>query len=153
MPKQSVLERLMSRVEKTTDGCWLWTGQKLRDGYGKIRAYGSTRLTHRVAYQEIKGSVPADLDLDHLCRNRACCNPDHLEPVTHAVNCARSMQARLPVCPKGHEYSVRPEKRRKRVCIACSNARNLRGYYANRDAINTKRRAKYAVDREQATSR
>ena len=79
--------RFMSRVEKTEHGCWVWLGAKMRNGYGQLVVGGVHYAAHRYAYQELVGAIPAGLDLDHLCRNRACTNPDHLEPVTRSETC------------------------------------------------------------------
>ncbi len=81
--------RLFRRVERTDSGCWLWTGA-LNGGYGRIHhSPGRVLYTHRAAYELLVGPVPEGMDLDHLCRNRACCNPDHLEPVTRRENLLR----------------------------------------------------------------
>ena len=76
--------------------CWIWTGALNERGYG--RAWGGP--AHRVFYERHVGQVPPGLELDHLCRNRACVNPAHLEPVTHAENMRRSALAlALPASP------------------------------------------------------
>jgi hypothetical protein len=84
--------------------CWLWIGS-IADGYGKFRWNGIWLASHRVAYQELIGFIPDGLQLDHVvargCISRACCNPRHLEPVTHAVNSSRE---RLTVA--GHEVHI-----------------------------------------------
>ena len=72
-------------------GCWTWTGAVALSGYGNW--YPGARVSefaHRRAYELLMGPIPAGRELDHLCRNRLCCNPDHLEPVTPAENIARS---------------------------------------------------------------
>ena len=66
-------------------GCWNWTAA-LRAGYGQM---WTKRNIHRYFYVDIFGEIPAGLDLDHLCRNRRCCNPWHLEPVTRRENILR----------------------------------------------------------------
>ncbi len=87
-------EALRTRIEKTGD-CLVWTGAKSVDGYGRIRYRGEARSVHRVAWERRYGSEPEGLELDHLCRNRACINVAHLEPVTHAENMRRTRQAVL----------------------------------------------------------
>ena len=81
-------QKFWVQVNKTNT-CWLWTGYIPPSGYGLVCFKGKVRNAHRVAYTLVKGAVPRGLDLDHLCRTKACVNPDHLEPVTHAENMRR----------------------------------------------------------------
>lgn len=82
--------RFWQKVCKT-DSCWLWTGASIPNGYGTIGVNQKTQMVHRVAYELTKGKIPGRLYLDHLCRNKLCVNPDHLEPVTNAENVRRGM--------------------------------------------------------------
>lgn len=90
-------------------GCWCWTGALDRDGYAapfKIgsRADDSRRQVrpHRWVYEQECGAIGDGLVIDHLCRNRRCVNPAHMEAVTPLVNHQRGLRARRTICPKGH---------------------------------------------------
>jgi hypothetical protein len=89
----NIAERLWSKV---TGGdyteCWIWTGSVNERGYGRLSIDGKPRRVHRIAYELMVGEIPEGLELDHLCNRRACVNPWHLEPVTHAVNIARKTE-------------------------------------------------------------
>ena len=107
-----------SRIDKSGD-CWVWTGPKDRDGYGRSHRLVDGRLkhagVHRWMYQQEVGPVPAGMELDHLCRNRACVRPSHLEPVTHRENNLRGVgpipaNAKKTHCANGHEFT--PENTR-----------------------------------------
>jgi hypothetical protein len=97
---KSLDERLWGRVVKT-DGCWVWQGGKTPEGYGLIVADQRQSYTHRVAWEMLRGPIPPGLHIDHLCRNRACCNPDHLEPVTPAENQRRGVLVRRANAARG----------------------------------------------------
>jgi hypothetical protein len=114
--KLSLRGRLFAKTVGADDGCLLWTGSSTRCGYGHISVRGRLFVVHRVAYELARGAVPEGLQLDHLCRNRGCCNVDHLEPVTQRVNILRGEAAQSPRkmrprrlrshCAKGHEYTT-----------------------------------------------
>lgn len=125
--------------------CWRWDRNTNRGGYGVINikaADGSwtPQLTHRVAYTMLVGPIPDDLEVDHLCRNRACWNPKHLEPVTHQVNVVRGIaptksgawQRAITHCPANHPYNQANTRvaNGRRHCRACDRERSRR----NRDA-------------------
>lgn len=83
-------------------GCWIWQGAISTSGYGK--ACGT--YVHRLSYVVAKGPIPADTEIDHLCRNRLCFNPEHLEAVTHRENVRRSPRSGSTThCRHGHEYT------------------------------------------------
>lgn len=122
-------------LEDVETGCVAWTGAKDFKGYGKVRVDGRGRMAHRVALVAANGrDIPPGLTVDHLCRNRACVNPDHLEIVTHRTNVLRSdsWQARnlaKTECPQGHALTVgnlvESEARKgHRVCRTCARARS-----------------------------
>ena len=96
LPKPLV-DRLARNLEVTASGCWEWIGTRNPKGYGKLTLSGPKRpglLVHRVAYEHLIGPIPAGLQLDHLCFNPPCFNPDHLEPVTNAENMRRQILAK-----------------------------------------------------------
>lgn len=121
------VDRLLARVVDV-DGCWVWQGADNGVGYGVIASNGRQTYTHRVAYEFFIGPVPAGLVLDHLCRVRRCCNPWHLDPVTHRVNLLRgvgvsAVAASRTACPQGHPYDQRNTYRYpngSRRCMACA---------------------------------
>jgi HNH endonuclease len=129
-PKPSPAERLWARVEKSPGPCWVWTGA-LTGGYGSIRVDGRATYTHRMAYELLVGPVPEGLHLDHLCRNRRCVRPDHLEAVTCHVNVMRgigptAVNKRKKVCKRGHALTpdnVRVNARGYRNCLTCYHLR------------------------------
>lgn len=82
------IERFTEKVQVNT-GCWIWTGCILKNGYGQGRWDGKNEYAHRISYQIYKGQIPKGLVLDHLCRNKSCVNPDHLEAVTYRTNTLR----------------------------------------------------------------
>lgn len=90
-------ERIRNRIIECASGCWEWQGAR-SDGYGRVGWQSEKSAAHRVVYQLLVGPVAADLVLDHLCRNRPCVNPAHLEPVTNLVNSWRGARA-LPDLP------------------------------------------------------
>jgi hypothetical protein len=119
----SVSDRLWLSVFKTSDyGCWVWTGRKQREGYGRIVVNGITTGVHRVAYEMAKGPIPDGMTIDHLCRNKACVNPAHMEVVSFGENSRRQMLSRT-TCKHGHPWSfdnTRFDKRGRRCCRACA---------------------------------
>lgn len=108
--------------------CWVWTGKTNRNGYGVVRVGKLMFMVHRVLYQQtLRVTLDEGLVLDHKCRNRLCCNPWHLEPVSVRENTLRgegptAQNARKTHCPRNHEYTpentyIRPCGRRR--CKAC----------------------------------
>ena len=125
-----LLNRLLSKIRVSE--CWEWQGAKTDKGYAVIRMGSRNCLAHRVLYELVVGIIPEGLCLDHLCRKRACIRPDHLEPVTHALNILRgegapAKHARKTHCLRGHPLSgdnllPRP-KNKGRQCRACTKLR------------------------------
>lgn len=107
-----VEDRIWQKVVKRPGGCWDWCASLNEVGYGKVwagkhSAAGNSvaSYAHRVVYELLVGPIPEGLDLDHLCRNRRCVNPEHLEPVTRRENLNRGHRAR-GVAGRGHSSRV-----------------------------------------------
>ncbi len=100
MPKQPIND-YRERIMPVMDGCELWTGTILSSGYGQVKIRGRRYLAHRWVYEQEVGPIPEELEIDHLCGQKACVRPSHLEVVTHAVNCQRRLVPER--CPRGHE--------------------------------------------------
>jgi hypothetical protein len=113
-PHARVLARFWAKVAvRGPDECWLWTASGSRNGYGRVWVGGQPdrrlRGAHQFAYALVFGPIPGGLELDHLCRNRRCVNPAHLEAVSHRINTLRGVSppaenARVTHCPQGHPY-------------------------------------------------
>jgi hypothetical protein len=123
--KKTPQERFWARVVKT-DSCWNWTGCKCH-GYGYFGVNGKGVRVHRFAFELLKGSIPEGKVIDHLCRNRACVNPAHLELVDQKTNNARGVgisanNARKTHCKRGHVLADIDEYTGGRYCKICRNA-------------------------------
>lgn len=139
--KGTLLERLMALVSmEPMSGCWLWLGAT-RGGYGRIKMGGRKGefvSAHRLSYELHVGPIPEGLQLDHLCRNRTCVNPHHLEPVTLQENLRRGEglgkhQSRRTHCPLGHPYDAtntvmnkRAGRTPTRACKICNRLKTQR---------------------------
>ena len=149
----SPIERLVRRLATMDrEKCWEFTGAKTSNGYGRLGISGNVHLAHRVMWEFSRGPIPDGLTIDHLCRNKACCNPEHLEPVTLHENILRgsnraAVNARKTHCNYGHAFAgenlvVLPSG--KRSCRACNRRRGNLYYQLNRDHVNRGARRRYA---------
>lgn len=127
--------RFWSKVD--VGDCWEWLGGRGNHGHGYLRIARATTMAHRYAWELLVGPIPDGLELDHLCRNPPCVNPDHLEPVTHRENLLRgagvaSQHAARTHCPQGHPYTLENTydwsngNRQRRQCKTCHRERNRR---------------------------
>ena len=143
-------EPLVAKKITTSDrGCWEWTGSVFYHGYGRIQRRGKSYIAHRYVYKLLIGPIPEGLELDHLCRNRACCNPAHLRPVTRRENqlapgsqSVSARNARKTHCKHGHEFSPENTIQRSdggRRCRECARIRDAQRWPERRDAENARR--------------
>lgn len=139
-----VTERIRANVIVDDNGCWRWLLYKLPNGYGMIgMGHACKKYVHRVAHEAWKGPIPPGLVIDHLCRVRDCCNPEHLEAVTPSQNTMRgdTRPVRLAArseCSQGHEYTPENTRMRKdnngRRCVTCVRESSRRNYERKRAA-------------------
>lgn len=137
-----IADLIMSRCD--IGDCWEWRSPGPR-GYGRVKRGGQQLQAHRYVYEHLVGNIPPGLTLDHLCRNRACVNPDHLEPVTLKENLRRgesfsAQNARKTHCHRGHPLSGENlgHQPKQRYCKACKRKASLRWYH--------KRQAKHTTE-------
>lgn len=137
MARGTPVERFFEKVQQSED-CWQWIGGKKAAGYGQFAVDGRKVIAHRWSYGHFVGPIPNGYEIDHLCRNRGCVNPQHLEAVSVRENRDRRIAAKTH-CVHGHAYT--PENTRmqrgadgyvSRVCRSCERAKNRRRYLANR---------------------
>lgn len=122
-------ERLVGKYRVDADGCWRWTGAISTNGYGRIQVDGECGYAHRVSYEAHVGPIPPDMTIDHLCFEKTCIRPDHLQPVSNTENIRRYAQT-ITHCPQGHPYSTvntylywDKQGRPHRICRTCRDRR------------------------------
>lgn len=127
-----VMERFAAKVVVAASGCWEWTASHSTSGYARLAVGKKIERASRVSYELFVGRIPDGLQIDHLCRNRGCVNPAHLEPVTGTENIHRSPLNPIhrSHCPAGHPYAganliVQRKRGRtwQRFCRECKNAK------------------------------
>lgn len=127
---QELLEWVKSNCDIDHNECWLWNGALNDKGYGLTKYKGEPIKAHQLTYNLVGGVVKEGLELDHTCRVRRCCNPDHVEPTTHSENVKRGLlssvsakrYAEVTACPAGHPYSgtnLYINKEGHRYCRQC----------------------------------
>jgi len=147
------LDRVLARVSVTPFGCWEFTGYRLDSGYGRAAMDGQLWLTHRLVWTLLVGDIPAGRELDHLCKNKPCCNPEHLEPVTRGENIRRGPQVGIKAarerakthCPASHPYddaNTYWTRQGHRQCRKCKSEAIIRYSQSNRQKIAARQRAR-----------
>lgn len=125
--RPSRMEQFQRSFSVDTNGCWTWFGSNNGRGYGLFWDNGKV-YAHRWSYEHHVGPIPDGLVIDHLCRNPACVNPDHLEPVSQAVNFRRgeanAAKKAKTHCPNGHPYEGRNVLLNTRGCRGCRTCAN-----------------------------
>lgn len=134
-PAGNLFSRFAKKVNRLENGCWQWLSGKDAGGYGRFWFSGDVTLqAHRFAFETFRYPIPEGLETDHLCRNRWCVNPFHLELVTSGENVLRgigpgALNAKKTHCKHGHEFSVAntlyshlANGTITRVCRACMKA-------------------------------
>lgn len=143
---EDIESKLLRRSERDSNGCLIWQGAVLHNGYGAIwvSEEGAQRRAHRVAYSIWIGPIPEDMTIDHLCEVKLCIEPSHLEAVTSKENTLRSNRAPATInskkthCKHGHEFTEENTRvyNGKRQCITCVNEASRRSYLRKKQKAN-----------------
>lgn len=126
------MSRFNQKYNILENGCWEWTGKIEKSGYGRFWKNGKSVFAHRFAYEIFNGVIPEKLTVDHLCKNRKCVNPNHLDLATRHENARRgnnkiANNKSITHCPQGHEYDIintYVKLNGERACKVCSKLRN-----------------------------
>lgn len=153
----AIKKRLMNlSYPEPNTGCFIWIGATYNNGYGFININKRSVSAHRLSYFVHKGIIPENFIVDHLCNNKYCINPHHLEAKSQKDNLLRSNSASTlnilkTHCDKGHEFSnenTRLNKQGSRECIACLNERKKKYYLVHTKEILEKKKQYYLNNRE-----
>jgi len=150
------IERFLNNIAIDDNGCWFWIAGKTLEGYSTFQVNLKKIRAHRFIYKYYYGNIPKNLILDHLCRNRACVNPAHLEPVTHKENILRgkgvtAINAKRTSCIYGHPLSgnnlyIQPNG--QRCCRECGRNRDRKYYHRDIEKTRQLRRKKRQRNQE-----
>lgn len=152
-----IAERFWPKVDRRGDAeCWPWLGAFGGGGYGQIRVHGKPVGAHRVSYELNCSEIAVGQVIDHLCRNPACVNPKHLEPVSVGENSARGFAYHVisfgrraaTHCKRGHEFTpdnTRIDAHGDRSCVACQRMKANEWRARNRARVNDMQRARRAA--------
>lgn len=154
------ISRFKSKYQIDSNGCFVWTAGISTQGYGKFKVGGKTALAHRWSYQLIKGEIPKGKVIDHLCRNRRCVNPDHLEAVENRENLLRgigpsAINSAKTHCLNGHEFTAENTYHRPkgRECRKCWEERRRQGGMRKREGSSAFRGVSWKADRKKWVAR
>lgn len=129
-----IRQKTAALIRIDENGCWIWQGKPDAHGYGNMEWRCLRDKAHRWAYRAFMGPIPADLELDHLCRIKTCVNPEHLEAVTHRENILRgtspsAINAKKTRCKHGHDLApgnTRVTSLGQRRCLKCEYLRGVK---------------------------
>lgn len=141
--EERILAKLSVEDRGHTTPCWIWQGALHNMGYGRVHIAGFQWYVHRISYSLFKAEIPLDYTIDHLCRVRACFNPDHLEPVTRGENVLRGQSPlitanRRKTCVRGHamdEANTYQSPKGQRHCRACRRQRGRKQAWKQRQNV------------------
>lgn len=144
--KQKILSKIL--IDPNTE-CWLWQGYADRDGYARIEVIGGkNKFVHRLSYEAFTGSIPEGMSIDHICKNRGCCNPKHLQQLSIKENILRgdgasSKNNKKTHCNEGHEFSAENtyiNNRSARVCKTCAKISANKNLDKKKSGVSTARK-------------